>query len=327
MTPEKPPAKTNVPGKGYSRREAVAAALAAAAESIVVLLSFSKDVPLPVPMQLHVITVAVVGLILFRDRSEHDDLTVASMMFLAIIAAGPAGAIASLSALAFVDHAGAGPSLLQSWYTRLSRASGSRASAELADRVIAGRVINWTAPAPEKFEDVIATGSLEEKQAALGLMARRFHTDFAPALELALRSPEPIVRVQAAAVVARVRADIKTRIKTLLTASDNRLPAARVINAGELVRLAGCSLVDRADADKCRKAAAEALRVVLVTGQDVAFMSAAADLETAPMIERYLVSSGRYREFRVARRIHSLTLHCAYRVRPISRPIKRSLAA
>jgi hypothetical protein len=311
------------PAKGLSGREAVAAALAAGAEAVVVLLTFSADIPLSMPMQLHAVTVVAIALILFRGRDADEDLTVAALMFLVILAAGPAGAIASLAALAFVDHAGAGPSVLQAWYARLSRASGSLPSAELTDRVMAGRVIDTAAATPARFEDVIAHGTLAERQAALGLMARRFHTDFAPALEAALRSPEPVVRVQAAAVVARVRADLKTRIKSLLALSESRVSAHRIVEAAELVRLAGCSLVDRADAEKCRRAASETLQVVLVTRHDVLSATVRADRETAPVIERYLVSAGRFRDFRVSRRIHALVLGRTYRVRPI----KGSIAA
>jgi hypothetical protein len=207
---------------------------------------------------------------------------------------------------------------LKDWYARLSRASGSLPSAELTDRVIAGRVIDTAAAPPSRFEDVIAHGTLAERQAALGLMARRFHTDFAPALQAALRSPEPVVRVQAAAVVARVRADLKARIKSLLAMSASRTSDHRIADAAELIRLAACPLVDRADAEKCRRAATESLQVVLVTRRDVLSAAARADRETAPVIERYLVSAGRFRDFRVSRRIHALVLDRAYRVRPIA---------
>ena len=210
----------------------------------------------------------------------------AEIIFLVIVVAGPAGAFASLVALAFVDHAGAGPHVLDAWYARLSRASHSDASTELTDRVMAGRVLVRDASPPAEFEDVIAHGTLAERQAALGLMARHFHTDFAPALQAALRSQEPVVRVQAAAVVARVRGDLKSRIKALLAARDRRATALSIANAAELERLARCSLVDRADADKCRKAATEVLQVALPTSHDVRTAATGANRETAAMIER-----------------------------------------
>jgi hypothetical protein len=54
------------------------------------------------------------------------------------------------------------------------------------------------------FADVIALGSLEEKRAAIALMAGRFRPEFAPALQAALNDREPAIRVQAASAVARI---------------------------------------------------------------------------------------------------------------------------
>ncbi|MEQ1653718.1 MAG: hypothetical protein ABL897_14630 [Hyphomicrobium sp.] len=305
----------SVPAPGLSGREAVAAAFALGAEAVVVLLSFSSDVPLAWTIGFHVAAVAIVGLILFQGRARDADLTVAALMFLVILVAGPAGAFASLAALAFVDHAGAGPHVLDDWYDRLSNARHADAATEMTDRVVAGRVLRTDAQSPVNFEDVIASGSLTERQAALGLIARRFHTDFAPALQAALRSEEPVVRVQAAAVVARVRADLKSRIKAIVGGREGRSAFISIGDAAELVRLANCSLVDRADADKCRKAATEALQVALVTSHDVRTAAAGADAETAPVIERFLIAAGRHGDFRVSRRIHSLVVESRLRVR------------
>ena len=296
---------------GFTGREAVAAAFAIAAEAIVVLLAFSADVTLHLTLLVHVVASAIVGLILFYGRPREDDLTIAALIFLVVAVAGPAGAIASLTALAFVDHAGAGPEVLHAWYARLAQAGGSDPATELNDRITAGRVLQTEAPAPHTFENIIADGTLAERQAALGLRARHFHTDFAPALEAALRSPEPVVRVQAAAVVARIRADLKTRIKAMVAAPFN----LEIEDAAELLRLSACPLVDRQEGEKCRKAANEVLKIALVTGHDVQVAASTADAETAPVIERFLMNCGRLRDFRISRRIHGLVLGGGYRVR------------
>ncbi len=300
---------------GLSDRESIASAFAIAVESIVVLLAFSADVPFAWTIALHLAASLIIGLILFSGRDRRDDTTVACLMMLVIFVAGPAGAVASLAALAFVDHAGAGPEVLDAWYSRLAKASHADAATELTDRVNAGRVLRAGASAPVHFEDVIANGTLDQRQAALGLMARRFHTDFAPALQAALRSDDPVVRVQAAAVVARVRADLKLRIKSLLSMRERRTPPLRVALAAELVRLACCPLVDRTDAEKCQRAASEAMQILLVTKGQARRASFGATRETAPVIERSLIASGRYGDFRVSRRIHAVVVGRQYRVR------------
>lgn len=54
------------------------------------------------------------------------------------------------------------------------------------------------------FRDTITSGSIENKQALLGLIARRFSPAFAPALRQALQDPVPAIRVQAAAATAAI---------------------------------------------------------------------------------------------------------------------------
>ncbi len=54
------------------------------------------------------------------------------------------------------------------------------------------------------FRDTMAAGTIEQKQALLGLIARRFSPAFAPALKQALADPVPAVRVQAAAAAASI---------------------------------------------------------------------------------------------------------------------------
>lgn len=54
------------------------------------------------------------------------------------------------------------------------------------------------------FGDVMALGTLQEKQAAIGLIAARFEPSFAPALRAALNDAEAAIRVQAASAVARI---------------------------------------------------------------------------------------------------------------------------
>ena len=304
------PAMTN---SFLSKREAIGAAVACAGECAVVLLAYSGSIAMPVTVALHAIVAAAAGAILLWNRAPETDLTVASVMALVIAVAGPAGAAASLAMYPFAGNAGAGPGVLVSWYARLANACAADPATGMYDNVVAGRVVRFDHNVPHDFAEIITTGTLAERQAALGLMARTFHTDFAPALVLALRSPEPVVRVQASAVVARVRADLKVRIRTLLSAAT--ADAGGIGAAAELQRLAACPLVDRADGVRCGGAAAAILARVLRTARDVTRLAAQGRPGTAPVIERFLLTAGRYKEFRVARRIHDAASGGRYRVR------------
>jgi polysaccharide biosynthesis protein PelE len=314
-------AATAQPATGFKqpRRETIASIFAVAAEAIILALAASSRLPMTAALQFHLVVSVITTAILFYNRPAGEDLTLSALMALVLAVAGPAGALASLASLAFAGHAGAGPEVLSLWYDRLSNAADADLPTILTDRVMAGRVINTEAATPAQFEDVIATGTLEERQAALGLMARRFHPDFAPALEKALQSPEPVVRVQAAAVVARVRADLKTRIKTLVAPGEVGVglhaPGHAIARAAELSRLAHCSLVDRADAEVCRNAAEAKLKEAISKRSNVLAASTRANTEAARLIESHLLSSGRFEDFRIARRIHKLIARGTYRVR------------
>ena len=300
----------------FTGRNVTGAAFAVVAEAMVVAITFSKDQPAQFPLLMHLAAIAVLVLILFWRRSADEDLTISAIMVLVIAVAGPAGALVSMAMLAAVDHAGAGPEVLHKWYARLSQASGADPAAELHDRVSAGRVLKTEAPAPENFVDIIAEGTLTERQAALGLMARHCHPDFAPALQAALRSPEPVVRVQAAAVVSRVRGNLKSRIRAMIATPHD----LEIADAAELLRLARCPLVDRPEAEKCRAGATGVFKSALANGRDVKAAAVTADTGTAPEIERFLMEGGRLQDFRIARRIHGLVIGGDYRVRMISKP-------
>ncbi len=315
---------------GLTVREASAAAFAVAGEAIVVLLAFSGDVPVTVTVIVHAAITLIAAAILFWNRPGSEDRTVAAVLLLVIVVSGPAGAAAALAMLPFAGHAGAGPQVLKAWYARLANADGGDRATVMHDRVTAGRVVRFDDRPPEDFAGVIANGTLAQRQAALGLIARTFHTDFAPALALALRSPEPVVRTQAAAVVARVRSDLKLRLKTLLATAAGHGAGGHgagshrggLAAAAELLRLADCGLVDRADSERCRRGADTILAKALATERDVTTEAARGNRETALVIEGFLLTAGRLKDFRVSRRIHDLMAGRRYRVRRIgSQPV------
>ena len=77
------------------------------------------------------------------------------------------------------------------------------------DMVAIGRALDLAGRAPPSFSEAIDKGTLLQKQNALGLIARKFHPGYLSALKAALKSDEPVIRVQAAAVAAHVREDVK----------------------------------------------------------------------------------------------------------------------
>jgi hypothetical protein len=76
----------------------------------------------------------------------------------------------------------------------------------IADLIMDRRVVAPQSQLPRSYEESLANGSIEEQQALLGYLASQDDPEVVQAaLKIALRSPEPRIRVQAAAVAAHFR--------------------------------------------------------------------------------------------------------------------------
>lgn len=109
------------------------------------------------------------------------------------------------------------------------------------------------------FADIIALGTLQEKQTAISLMAARFEGGFAPALRAALNDPEAAVRVQAASAVARIEdrfLQVGLEHEARLLAYPEDLGVMRDA-AAHFEALAGCGLIDEGRAQAAAEAALE----------------------------------------------------------------------
>lgn len=93
----------------------------------------------------------------------------------------------------------------EEWYAGLFPDEDQDASDRLYERIVTGReeAVADTSSL-SSLTDILLTGSTRSKQAVVALLARRFRSDFAPALAMALSDPEPTVRVQAATASAAI---------------------------------------------------------------------------------------------------------------------------
>ena len=141
-----------------------------------------------------------------RWRAPHEG-TVARMRlaFLVTTAAlGPVGAIGGLLTTLLLRAWGTQAPRIDLW---LPAASGEDESARwnllvrrLSRQPGAGEATSRVAP----FADVMARGSIDQKQVVIALMANRFKPSYAPVLLGALSDADPSVRVLAAAAAARI---------------------------------------------------------------------------------------------------------------------------
>lgn len=176
-----------------------------AGELLVTFAGMTELVVFPLAIAAHLVLIAGLVIMVFARRKSNRDLTVPLFTLIAVSAAGPVGALATLIALALLSLPAQSSSLLDDWYHRISLSTAVDAETRLSDRVSSGRVLKADAPAPQALVSTIVGGTMHERQAALGLIARFFHPNHLAALSLALRCEEPVIRVQAAAVAARIR--------------------------------------------------------------------------------------------------------------------------
>ena len=139
--------------------------------------------------------------------------------------------------------------VLAIWLVRPLRGAGAqrvtRADADLppvsrAEAICAalvdGRRFSPRTGAPPSFAGLFVGDDLTAQQRALMIMARAFDPDLRPALQAALASPLPAVRVQAAAVFAYLRDTYAGQARDVLTGRHGLEPAALTAQIDRLRR-------------------------------------------------------------------------------------------
>lgn len=269
-------------------------------------------------LQLLLAHVAVTGLLAawtFLLSRNGRDIVMPLLTTLVVAAAGPAGAIAAFTLVWLAERGRHDPALLRDWYQRIAMAVDTDDVTRMCEQVMNGRTVDLTGRPPASFAGVMERGTLDDRQAVLGVIARNFHPDYLPVLMMALKSPEPMIRVQAAAVATRVRSDLHELVDRYATAADG-LPAtasSTVEAAGELEAAVASGLLDEGDRIRAT-VVAERLRAMTPRP------ARRSSLVAVPVIDRNaaettLLNEGRFAELRTARRIAAIADIGLYRVR------------
>lgn len=173
-----------------------------------VLAIIREALPLWTAVGLHGVLTGGITALAMRARSPR---AARALWLLAVShgGLGPVGAAGTLISLALGLHYDRQALPVDEWRRALFPDPPRDEDAELWALVGArgGERLSTVAP----FVDVLDHGTLEQKQAAVALMARHFRPAFAPALRLALRDPQNAVRVQAATAVSMIEARATAR--------------------------------------------------------------------------------------------------------------------
>ena len=242
---------------------------------------------------------------------------------IAVAATGPIGAIAALAMIAFSRPTPEDQALLAAWYERIAMAVDTDEVTKLFDQVATGRTANLAGASPPSFASIMQNGTLADRQTALGVIARSFHPDHLPVLMLALKSEEPVIRVQAAAVATKVRGDLHALVDRLAGPSLQPLPgtSAAVSAANQLRSCLASGLLDEGDRIRA-SVITDRLSAATAIAQPTPPRSRT-HLRTAPVIERYAIEdaqlrAGQFSQIRVGRRLARIDQRQHYRVRRAS---------
>lgn len=273
------------------------------ADGLVLACMVLLHAPLWLWFFLHAALVATATRVAWHYKTTLADITPYALVLMACLIAGPAGALLAVLALVRLARKPLHPELLTAWYDRIALAGDTDKATDLYNTVAMGRALETTTTPPQVFDEVMTKGSLADRQTALGLIARQFSPSYAPALRHALVSPEPVIRVQAAAVAVKVRAELKSTLKAALVRSQElgltSLEAASL--AVDLRAMTRSGLLEDDDRDRGDTAARQlvdrAVDALIATGEQSGEMS----LQALALIETEMLRRGNFEAFRQQR--------------------------
>ena len=205
--------------------------------------------------------------------------------------------------------------LIAAWYERIALSTAVDPETRLCDDVAVGRTLDLAAAIPAAFPTIMEAGPLAARQTVLGLIARQFHPSYLETLKIALKSPEPLIRVQAAAVATEIgpvlRRVFHERIAGVDAGSCDAVSALALL--GELQSFIDCGLLEAGERQRGIDLAAHLGDRILesVSQRQLSLPYAADPVRAAELegpLEQLLIARGRFAEFRAhrsARRIRT----------------------
>ena len=167
---------------------------------------------LPVFLALHAAVLIIPATFVIARVRRNGELTVPVFLLISTFAAGPIGALGCAIMAIGLRRRHPSPARLQGWYHYIAGVVARSRIIRIHDELISGRLPTDPAADVPHFRPILHDASLEAQQRVLGVIGRRYHPDFRPALRKALRHKNTFIRAQAAAVASRLDFDEKTRL-------------------------------------------------------------------------------------------------------------------
>jgi hypothetical protein len=229
--------------------------LVALAETGLVLVGIAGGLSLPTMLLVHCAIMLGVTLVLDQRERRRMDSRVLAVAVVTTAVSGPIGATLSALLGVYLRYRKIETELLANWYERISGHTDQDSVLELHERIQAGRTLNPYVDARARFAAILRSGPLDEKQRVLSVITQKYNAGFAGLLQIALRNQDPPIRVQAAAVAARLKENERLLFRSImrdasaLPASDARL---RMDLVDKIVHSLETGLLDAQDAEAGR---------------------------------------------------------------------------
>ena len=198
-------------------------------------LFINGGVAVSVALLLHFGVVFIPAGFLALRRRRDGDLTILALLLMATFAGGPIGAAGSAFAAFALWYHRPTPLRLLDWYDYIAGIVGRSHVARIYDELTSGRLPPDRAASVPRFTPILTGTSVNEQQRVLGVMGRRYHSDFRHVMRLALRNPNGLIRSQAAAIASRLDLAEKSHLWTTDLAGGSR---SRYADGAERTRAA-----------------------------------------------------------------------------------------
>lgn len=199
-------------GARFTAAHALFCAAVAGAEAGAAWLYFTGHVGMAGLGLLHAGAVAGVIAALVTAARGDRDLSLLSVLFAATLFTGPFGAVGCALMAFYLLSLRPSPERLNAWYDKIGGSIRRDPAGSLFEAIDSGRHSVEDLPSNRAFLDVLQNGTLRQRQIVLGLVSRNFNEDFLPVLTAALKSPDALMRVQAAAIANRLSRKYRDKI-------------------------------------------------------------------------------------------------------------------
>jgi hypothetical protein len=191
----------------------VVVSLVSFATSLAVLvLAMSPLASFPAFIALYAASLSVPGMFLTMRLRRNGELTIPVLLMVTSFACGPLGGVGCACMALALRRRRPSPSRLQHWYEYIAGVVARDRIARIYEELSSGRLPSDPASEVPRFRPILHGASTEEQQRVLGVIGRRYHADFRPALRDALRNKNGFIRAQAAAVASRLDIEEKKNL-------------------------------------------------------------------------------------------------------------------